>query len=348
MRSCKQCMACRKNFARDWAIRCSHEASLYPYNYFVTVTYSDEFLHRGTFLKDLRTGEIFDANLSKKDASDFVKNVRTNLYRRYNGFTGLRTFYSGEYGDLYNRPHYHFLMFNCPDLSSEFNFLKRQGSFDMFASETFSDSWQFNPTRKKNAGISKGFVTVQELTFDTCAYTARYVTKKLNGGAVTLPEGDSLPDGFEMLQQPFAEMSRRPGIGADYYRLHPEIHDTDLTYYQKAYETYSSRPPRYYDKLYDIDHGGFTDRWTEYTDAKGQLVDPDELEQIGIDPCILDQKEKTHVVHSPDFNDLSDRRSVGRVNSFRNDLLTFHDLEERRSQEAELDRIKERRYTKYL
>ena len=39
---CGQCIGCRLERSRQWAIRCVHEASLYDDNCFITLTYDDE------------------------------------------------------------------------------------------------------------------------------------------------------------------------------------------------------------------------------------------------------------------------------------------------------------------
>ena len=41
---CGKCLGCRLERARQWAIRCMHEASMYELNSFVTLTYNDKFL----------------------------------------------------------------------------------------------------------------------------------------------------------------------------------------------------------------------------------------------------------------------------------------------------------------
>ena len=35
-------VGCRLERSRQWAVRCMHEASLYDFNSFVTLTYNDE------------------------------------------------------------------------------------------------------------------------------------------------------------------------------------------------------------------------------------------------------------------------------------------------------------------
>ena len=41
---CGQCIGCRLEKSRQWAIRCIHEASLYDRNCFITLTFDDEHL----------------------------------------------------------------------------------------------------------------------------------------------------------------------------------------------------------------------------------------------------------------------------------------------------------------
>ena len=42
--SCKQCSGCRQEYSRQWAMRNMHEASLWPTNIFITLTYDNEHL----------------------------------------------------------------------------------------------------------------------------------------------------------------------------------------------------------------------------------------------------------------------------------------------------------------
>jgi len=39
---CNNCVGCRLDRARQWAMRCMDEASLYPNNSFITLTFNDE------------------------------------------------------------------------------------------------------------------------------------------------------------------------------------------------------------------------------------------------------------------------------------------------------------------
>ena len=82
---CGQCVGCRLERSRVWAVRCVHEASLHERNCFITLTYNDENLPS-------------DRSLKMKHYQDFMKRLR----KRYG--EGIRFFHCGEYGSLNQRP----------------------------------------------------------------------------------------------------------------------------------------------------------------------------------------------------------------------------------------------------
>ena len=92
---CGKCLACKLSKAREWAIRCTLEASLYDDNCFITLTYDPEHLPA-------------DGKVSKKALQDFFKRLRK--------ITNFRYFACGEYGGQFHRPHYHMIIFGwMPD-----------------------------------------------------------------------------------------------------------------------------------------------------------------------------------------------------------------------------------------
>ena len=66
---CGQCMACRLERARQWAVRCVHEAQMHKDNCFLTLTYRDGCVPRSI---DLETGEIA--------AGDFLRLISVILF----------------------------------------------------------------------------------------------------------------------------------------------------------------------------------------------------------------------------------------------------------------------------
>ncbi len=131
--ACGQCIGCRLDHSRMWAMRIVHELSLYEItggNCFITLTYRD----RVDCTKKQLKGKFFvpdDWSLHRKHFVDFMKRLRKAFAPQK-----IRFFMSGEYGakckhgiDLecvvcplcnLGRPHYHAILFNCnfPDLVS--------------------------------------------------------------------------------------------------------------------------------------------------------------------------------------------------------------------------------------
>lgn len=174
---CGQCMECRLKKSREWALRCVHESKLYDdKNMFLTLTYAPD---KSTLDQQW--------SLNHEDFTKFIKRYRKKFGDK------IRYYHCGEYGDKYNRPHHHTIIFNhwLPDL--------RPISYDvtgvLYTSDILAGLWGF------------GFVSVGAVTFETCAYVARYCTKKLTG---------SKRDNYEGREPEFCTCSRRPGIGCGY------------------------------------------------------------------------------------------------------------------------------------
>lgn len=147
---CGQCIGCRLERSRQWAIRISHEASLYEHNCFITLTYMDKFC---PFSLDVRHFQLFMKRLRKKFGN------------------GIRFFHCGEYGDLNFRPHYHacLLNFDFPDKKLYYV----NNGYNYYLSESLSELWPF------------GIHLISDLTFDSAGYVARYVLKKLTGDSAS-------------------------------------------------------------------------------------------------------------------------------------------------------------------
>lgn len=245
---CGQCIQCRLNYSRDWAIRCSLEAERHEFNYFVTLTYDDYHLPECECVD--YNGDVYDSTLRRRDVQLFLKSLR-EWERTVNNNTGIKVFYCGEYGTLNSRPHYHLCLFGCseiPDLVSSF----KRDKFQYYKSVLYEKFWS---VRENGINVLRGFVDISEVSFDSIAYTARYCLKKQQG----VMKQDFLDfyetlsgDKPELRVQPFVGMSLKPGIASDYWRENKEqIKLEDLVKYQKRYQLFSSRPPRYFDKLFD-------------------------------------------------------------------------------------------------
>lgn len=208
---CGQCLGCRLDWAADWAVRCEKEAKLWPHNSFVTLTYSDE---------ELPIGASTRSTVSKREFQLFMKRLRKELGE------GIRFFASGEYGESNDRAHYHALLFNCafPD-----RMLWRQSRGNpLYRSALLERLWPY------------GFSTIGDVNYQTANYVARYVVKKLRGSLAQQQYADREP--------PFVLMSRRPGIGADWYeRYSSDVYPEGTVVFGEGRRR---RAPRYFDKLH--------------------------------------------------------------------------------------------------
>lgn len=154
-------MGCRYDKAKHWAARIQHEAQQWPSNLFLTLTYRDPSECTIEQLeKKLHIPEF--PSLDKKHLQDFIKRMREHFRD-----TTIRYYACGEYGDQNGRPHYHLCAFNLA-FSDEQLYSQNQG-YPLFISKTLDDLWGY------------GFATIGELTYESAAYTARYILKKMTG-----------------------------------------------------------------------------------------------------------------------------------------------------------------------
>lgn len=171
---CGQCVGCRLERSRQWAVRCMHEASLHKDNCFVTLTYSDYYLPE-------------NGSLVKSDFQKFMKRLRKRVG------TNIRYYYCGEYGENFGRPHYHVILFGY-DFKDKMLWRQNTNGDRCYRSKLLEELWPF--------GLSE----IGDVTFQSAAYVARYVMKKRTGDMAKEYYGDRLPE--------YNDMSRRPGIGA--------------------------------------------------------------------------------------------------------------------------------------
>jgi len=185
---CGNCIGCRVDRSREWAVRCQHEASMHEANCFITLTYADEHLPED-YSVHVRTFQLF------------MKKLRNNVPD-----TKIRFFACGEYGDLNLRPHYHALLFNH-DWSDKILFQKTQSDSLLYTSELLSSLWPH------------GFATSGDVTYQSAAYVARYVMKKINGerAADHYQRIHPITGKLVKVEPEFCVQSRRPGIGAAWF-----------------------------------------------------------------------------------------------------------------------------------
>ena len=208
--------------------------------YFVTLTYDDLHLPINHYC-DMETGEIGStASLVKRDLQLFMKRLRKAHCAKYGDDALLRFFAAGEYGSQTHRPHYHAIIYGLK--LDDLKFYKRNSfpqNYDLYNSDWLTKIW------------SKGHVVVGNVTWDTCAYTARYIVKKQYGNAA------EVYDKYNFVPE-FTQMSRKPGIGRRYYEEEKEnIKDcllrNDMLFISDGSRTVEAKPPKYFERLFDFD-----------------------------------------------------------------------------------------------
>lgn len=254
---CGECDGCKENYKAMWATRCYLESLEYEHNYMVTLTYNDENAPRGA------KGRM---SLKKKDFQDFMKRLRIEWERRHNwkriehevspndlwdrktkdghyfyaDNPGIRYKMCSEYGSEENtmRPHYHFIGFNLPIFDLEKFFISETDG-QVYKSAELTEIW------------GKGYVTVIECNYNTCAYVSGYVLKKATGS-------EEKKNYEELGIEPeFTLGSTNPGIGARWFKknMMKVAEDDQIIIMRKnkknnwKYEAKQVRPPRYFDKL---------------------------------------------------------------------------------------------------
>jgi len=250
---CGQCAGCRLERSRQWAIRCVHESTLHDESCFVTLTYSPEKLPPG------RT-------LVHRDFQLFLKRVRQSVRRKEIAqaqrlglepkHKGVRFYMCGEYGEEGNRPHYHALLFGYRPTDGRY-FGTGESGADTFSSASLDALW----------GL--GFTTFGECTFESAAYTARYVMKKINGAAQADHYRYVDADGVVTDRRPdYACMSKKPGIGHGWFTKYM----SDVYPHGKVVVgAVECAPPKYYDRLYSLVDAGEFDHLLERRAASGAL-----------------------------------------------------------------------------
>ena len=224
---CGRCIGCRLEKSRQTAIRCVHESSLYENNCFITLTYDDEHLpsdgslkreHFQDFMKRLR-----DYVLRYCDNPAHVLDEQDGQAKRVSDCCRIRFLAAGEYGDNLGRPHYHALIFNYDFPDREFFTI--QNGFNLFRSKILEKLWSY------------GYSLIGDVSFESAAYVARYVMKKVTGENADYYYEGRIPE--------FSLRSLKPGIGAPWLeRYKASVYPDDVVSVRGGVRC---KPPRYYD-----------------------------------------------------------------------------------------------------
>lgn len=268
---CGQCIGCRLDYAKQWASRIMLEAGYHDESIFLTLTYDD--VHLPSPADDLvlrETGEVISFNVSslvKKDLQDFLK-----LLRYYSG-QKFRYFACGEYGSETWRPHFHLAIFGLH--LNDLRIYKRNFAGDiLYNSDIIDKAWKY-----------KGYAVIGELNYNSASYIARYVVKKWKGKQAS--DYDLLG-----LTPPFVTMSRKPGIARQYFEdNYDKIYRYDKINIPTRKGGLSVKPPRYFDKLYDVIYPSDMERIKTArrfaVDCNNKLIDT----SLGFDEYLFQQED---------------------------------------------------------
>jgi len=180
---CGQCMHCRYNRKRTWTARVMLESKVHARNSFITLTYDDQICQKKNYVPWSLDHAHFPA---------FIKRLRDRLPPE-----SVRYFGVGEYGDTYERPHFHSALFGigCDDPNPDVRLRKK---CCCFTCKLIRETWGWGAT------------DVATLEYESAAYVAGYVTKKM-----TNPKDPKVQAWLKGRKAEKSHMSRNPGIGAN-------------------------------------------------------------------------------------------------------------------------------------
>lgn len=243
---CGQCIGCRVRRASDWATRCMHEASLHDENSFITLTYDEEHVP-------------MQGQLVYPHFQAFMKRLRFHVGKP------LRFYMCGEYGETYDRPHYHAVLFGHAFYDDRV-LLRESKAGRLYSSVTLDRIWKY------------GMCSVGDVTFDSAAYVARYVVKKVNGAAAEdhYTRVDGMTGEIYQKVPEFSRMSlQNGGIGAGWLEKYSS--DVINAGAVMTYETARS-VPRYYTRLLEerTDYARDLLDVTRLSRSKCRSIDPND------------------------------------------------------------------------
>lgn len=208
---CGQCIGCRTKRAQAWAVRITHESQMHEWNCFVTLTYDE--------------ANLPGPSLKYSDFQEFMRRLRRWSPSR------VRFFVAGEYGPLNLRPHFHACLFGV-DFRDRVPAGRSESGEKWFSSEKLTELW------------GKGRASVQDLTFQSAAYCARYVVDKVTGDAAEDHYRSVDADGVLTSRVPeFCRCSLKPGIGLEWLRrFRSDVFPGDFA----VLDGTKVAPPKYY------------------------------------------------------------------------------------------------------
>lgn len=161
---------------------------MHEQNSYITLTFSDRHLP-------------VDYSVSTRDMQLFLKKLRKSVQPKR-----VRFYLGAEYGEKFQRPHYHALLFGH-DFTDKIKWKRNHKDQWLYTSQELSKLWPY------------GHSSIGDVTFESAAYVARYCTKKIGGDEAANHYLRVHPlHGFICRVKPeFSLMSRMPGIGQTWF-----------------------------------------------------------------------------------------------------------------------------------
>ena len=242
---CGRCIDCRLNRAREWGIRAVHERQLHDDASYLTLTFSEDRLPQ-------------DRSIDVAHVQKFIRSLRKRTRRlrtRPNGeLTPLRYLACGEYGaskldqvpwsdvpeEVGLRPHYHLVVWGV-DLRERF--VKRtEAGHPLYRSSIVDAAWS-----------DQGLCWVGDVTFQSSAYVAGYVTKKIYGAAADLQYTRiryGTGECWDVCPE-FLTMSKKPAIATGWLeRYWTDVYPRD----EVILGGKRMKPPKFYDRWLEANH----------------------------------------------------------------------------------------------
>lgn len=203
---CGTCILCRVEQTRQNAVLILHEAKMHEEACMATFTYSDEHLPK-------------NGSLDYRDLQNLWKRLRKAGHQ-------FRYFAAGEYGEQTNRPHYHACIFG--KAWREDQIIVKSDPLEWISPE-LDRAWGLGATR------------ISPLNFQTAAYAASYVQKKLVQDK-TYVTVDTDTGEITILKEPKAMRSQ--SLGKKWWTEH---HQQTIDHDHIIINGIRQKPPKRYD-----------------------------------------------------------------------------------------------------
>jgi len=204
-------------------------------------------LHKyNQFLTLTYNDENVPPTLRKEDFQKFMKRYRKSIEPEQ-----IRYYMAGEYGTENGRAHFHSIIFGHRFDDLVYYRTSESGA-KLYTSNRLSRLWPM------------GFATIGEATFESAAYIARYCMAKITGKGADAHYKGRLPE--------YNDMSRRPGIGMEWYRkFKDDVYPHDYVVINGR----ETKPPKYYDEILEKEQPDTHKAIKEerVTEAKKQAAD---------------------------------------------------------------------------